>query len=68
MAPFVAADDRRWLRVAALAIASVEGEAFTVQIVADVMNLPERSTLRRLSQDLEQRHRLVKEEEEKQAA
>lgn len=47
-----------------LTVASVEGEAFTVQIVTDVMDLPERSTLRRLSQDLEQRHRLVKEEEE----
>jgi adenylate cyclase len=47
-----------------LAIASVEGEVFTAQVVAQVRNLPERSLLRQLSGDLERRHRLVKEQEE----
>ena len=47
-----------------LAIASVEGELFTAQVVAKVRNVSERSTLRHLSQDLERRHRLVREQEE----
>ena len=47
-----------------LAIASVEGEHFTAQVVAEVRNAPERSTLRRLSGDLERRHRLVREQDE----
>jgi predicted ATPase len=47
-----------------LTIASVEGELFTAQVVAEVRNVPERSLLRRLSQDLERQHRLVREEEE----
>jgi DNA-binding SARP family transcriptional activator len=47
-----------------LTIASVEGEVFTIQVVAEVQNVPERSTLHRMSQDLERRHRLVREQEE----
>lgn len=47
-----------------LTIASVEGELFTAQVVAEVRNLPERSVLSRLSQDLERQHRLVREQEE----
>ena len=47
-----------------LTIASVEGEVFTAQVVAKVRNMPERSVLRRLSEDLERRHRLVREQEE----
>jgi adenylate cyclase len=47
-----------------LAIASVEGEQFTAQVVAEVRNVSERSTLRQLSRDLERRHRLVREQEE----
>jgi DNA-binding SARP family transcriptional activator len=47
-----------------LTIASVEGEVFTAQVVAEMRRLPERSVLRRLSQDLEQQHRLVREQEE----
>ena len=47
-----------------LTIASVEGEVFTAQVVAKVQNVPERSTLHRLSQDLERQHRLVREQEE----
>jgi tetratricopeptide (TPR) repeat protein len=47
-----------------LTIASVEGEVFTTRVVADVRNMPERSTLHRLSQDLERQHRLVREQEE----
>jgi DNA-binding SARP family transcriptional activator len=47
-----------------LAIASVEGEVFTAKVVAEVQKMPERSILRRLSQDLERRHRLVREQEE----
>jgi tetratricopeptide (TPR) repeat protein len=47
-----------------LTIASVEGEVFTANVVADVLSLPERMVLRRLAQDLERRHRLVREQEE----
>jgi DNA-binding SARP family transcriptional activator/Flp pilus assembly protein TadD len=47
-----------------LAIASVEGEVFTAQVVAEVQDLPIRSVLRRLSHDLERQHRLVREQEE----
>jgi tetratricopeptide (TPR) repeat protein len=49
-----------------LTTASVEGEVFTAQVVAEVGNVPERLTLRRLSQDLERRHRLVREQGEVQ--
>ncbi|MCP4409848.1 MAG: tetratricopeptide repeat protein [Gammaproteobacteria bacterium] len=47
-----------------LTVASVEGELFTAQVVAEALNMPERSILHRLSQDLERQHRLVKEQEE----
>ncbi len=47
-----------------LTIACVEGEVFTAQVVAEVQDVPKRSILRRLSQDLEQRHRLVREQVE----
>ena len=44
-----------------LAVASVEGEDFTAQIVAQVQGISERRVLRMLSGDLEKRHRLVRE-------
>lgn len=47
-----------------LAIASVEGESFTAQTLARVQGLPERRVLRLLSQELEKRHLLVREEGE----
>jgi ABC-type oligopeptide transport system substrate-binding subunit/DNA-binding SARP family transcriptional activator len=47
-----------------LAVASVEGEVFTAQVVAEMLTTPERAVLRRLSEDLERRHRLVREQEE----
>jgi ABC-type transport system substrate-binding protein/DNA-binding SARP family transcriptional activator len=47
-----------------LTIASVEGEVFTANVVADVRNVPERALLRQLSHDLERQHRLVREQEE----
>lgn len=47
-----------------LTFASVEGEVFTAQVLAEVLNMPERYLLRRLSQDLEREHRLVSEQEE----
>jgi DNA-binding SARP family transcriptional activator len=47
-----------------LAVASVEGEVFTALVVAEVLNLPERPLLHRLSQELARRHRLVIEQEE----
>lgn len=47
-----------------LSIASVEGELFTAQVVAAVRNVPERSVLTRLAQDLERWSRLVSEQEE----
>jgi oligopeptide transport system substrate-binding protein len=47
-----------------LTVASVEGEAFTAQVVARVGEIQERKLLRRLSQELEGRHRLVQEQEE----
>jgi ABC-type oligopeptide transport system substrate-binding subunit/class 3 adenylate cyclase len=42
-----------------LAVASVEGEDFTAQVVAQVEELNERRLLRQLSGELEKRHRLV---------
>jgi adenylate cyclase len=42
-----------------LTVASVEGEAFTAQVVAQVLDLPERKLLRILSQELVGHHRLV---------
>jgi DNA-binding SARP family transcriptional activator/predicted ATPase len=45
-----------------LSVASVEGEEFTAQVVAQVQEVSERQALRRLSQELEKRHRLVREQ------
>jgi tetratricopeptide (TPR) repeat protein len=42
-----------------LVVASVEGEDFTAEVVARVRELNERDVVRRLSGDLEKRHRLV---------
>jgi DNA-binding SARP family transcriptional activator len=47
-----------------LAIASVEGEIFTAEVVADIQGMQERPLLRQLSIELEQKHRLVREQEE----
>jgi DNA-binding SARP family transcriptional activator len=47
-----------------LAVASVEGEIFTAEVVAQVHGLGQRQFLRHLSQELEKRHRLVVEREE----
>lgn len=47
-----------------LSVASVEGENFTAQVVARVQEIKERQLLRELSQELENRHRLVREQEE----
>ncbi|MCI0579062.1 MAG: ABC transporter substrate-binding protein [Chloroflexi bacterium] len=44
-----------------LAAASVEGESFTVEVVARVQQMSQRQALRCLSQELEKRHRLVRE-------
>jgi ABC-type oligopeptide transport system substrate-binding subunit/DNA-binding SARP family transcriptional activator len=43
-----------------LAVASVEGERFTAQVVAQVQGIGERQLLQALSQELENRHRLVR--------
>jgi predicted ATPase len=43
----------------ALTIASVEGEAFTAEVVAHIQNAPAQDTVRCLSGDLSRRHRLV---------
>ncbi|MFQ5595325.1 MAG: AAA family ATPase, partial [Anaerolineae bacterium] len=43
----------------ALAVASVEGENFTAQVVARVQEVGERQLARRLTQQLDRRHRLV---------
>ncbi|MFC2015437.1 AAA family ATPase [Chloroflexota bacterium] len=47
-----------------LSVASVEGQDFTAQVVARVEGIQERELLRLLSQDLDKRHRLVREREE----
>ena len=47
-----------------LIAASVEGERFTAQVVADVLGSDERLVMRRLSRELQQRHRLVQEHDE----
>ena len=49
-----------------LTVASVEGERFTAQVVARVQAIRERQVLRALSQELETRHRLVREQDEVQ--
>ncbi len=43
-----------------LAVASVEGEEFTAEVVAHVWGIDEGETIRRLSSELEKRHRLVR--------
>jgi tetratricopeptide (TPR) repeat protein len=47
-----------------LAVASVEGESFTPEVMAWVQGLSQRQLLHHLSQELEKRHRLVREREE----
>jgi adenylate cyclase len=47
-----------------LSVASVEGQDFTAQVIARVAEIAEWDLLRMLSQDLENRHRLVLEREE----
>ncbi len=47
-----------------LSVASVQGETFTAQIVARLQDLSERQLLHRLSQELQQRHRLVRDQGE----
>jgi adenylate cyclase len=47
-----------------LSVASVEGETFTAQVVAQVLQMEERMLLRRLGQELARQHRLVMEQEE----
>jgi tetratricopeptide (TPR) repeat protein len=47
-----------------LSVASVEGLDFTAQVVARVEDIQERELLRVLSQELDRRHRLVREREE----
>lgn len=43
----------------ALTIASVEGEQFTAEVVAQVLKIPARDLVRRLSQEASKQHRLV---------
>jgi predicted ATPase len=45
-----------------LAVAAVEGEEFTAQVVARVQQIPERQALQQLSRELGSRHRLVREQ------
>jgi ABC-type oligopeptide transport system substrate-binding subunit/DNA-binding SARP family transcriptional activator len=45
-----------------LALAAVEGERFTVQVLARVRGASERQIVHRLARDLDQRHRLVAED------
>jgi class 3 adenylate cyclase/tetratricopeptide (TPR) repeat protein len=47
-----------------LSVASVEGEGFTAQVVARVQQAGERQVLRALSQQLDRRHHLVREQGE----
>jgi class 3 adenylate cyclase/tetratricopeptide (TPR) repeat protein len=49
-----------------LSVASVEGNAFTLQVVAQVQQVEERPLLRLLTQELERRHGLVLEQAEVQ--
>jgi adenylate cyclase len=44
-----------------LSTASVEGEVFTVQVIAEVQKVEEKQFLGQLAQELERRHQLVKE-------
>jgi tetratricopeptide (TPR) repeat protein len=50
-----------------LAVASVEGENFTAEVVTRVQGLSQRQLLQQLSQELQQRHHLVREREEVKA-
>ena len=43
-----------------LTVASVEGETFTVQVIAQVLGIDERLLLTQLTQELEKRHHLVR--------
>lgn len=47
-----------------LHVASVEGEAFTAEVITQVQQLPQRKLLQSLGQDLQHRHRLVLEKGE----
>jgi tetratricopeptide (TPR) repeat protein len=47
-----------------LTVASMEGERFMAQVVAQVQSISEREALRALSKEVEKRHRLVREEQE----
>jgi predicted ATPase/DNA-binding XRE family transcriptional regulator len=47
---------------AALQVASVEGEMFTAEVVAQVQRIDERDLVRRLSGELSKQHRLVREQ------
>jgi DNA-binding SARP family transcriptional activator len=49
-----------------LAVASVEGEGFTAQVMAQVQSVPEREVLKALALELGARHRLVRDEGETQ--
>jgi adenylate cyclase len=49
-----------------LAVASIEGESFTAQVIARVLGISDRQMLRILGQQLERRHRLVREQAERQ--
>ncbi len=49
-----------------LAVASVEGDDFVAQVIAQVQGMSEREALRVLSKDLEKRHHLVREQAEVQ--
>jgi ABC-type oligopeptide transport system substrate-binding subunit/class 3 adenylate cyclase len=49
-----------------LTVASVEGEDFTAQVIAQIQEVGERKLLRRLSGELAKRHRLVQESGEMQ--
>jgi adenylate cyclase len=44
-----------------LAVASVEGETFTAQVVAKIQDIRERTLIRQLSETLEKQHKLVQE-------
>ena len=46
-----------------LSVAAVEGEVFTVQVVARVQEVQERQLLRTLSRELVKRHRLIQEDQ-----
>ncbi|MFN2195214.1 MAG: ABC transporter substrate-binding protein, partial [Anaerolineales bacterium] len=43
-----------------LEIASVEGEQFTLQVLAQILEVPERTLLTQLNRQLDQKHRLVR--------